>query len=345
MRNKVIWSLSAILVTYPLLTHASILQASPLKDFFATSKQEVPSDASSTEHNSQTTPILQASTNLDPNPAPGDADLNIIEDKALVAESGVAGGFVEINNRKSDQIAVYEVKEGDTISQIAHMFDVSVNTIKWANNLDRPIKKGDSLVILPTTGIKHTVKAGGTIEDIAKKYNADAKEIALFNGLSIDTTLTVGQEIIVPNVDLVVEEPKKPTKSITKTSTNKSSDNLASGSSDWLIKPIRAGRKTQGIHGHNGIDFGAPNGTPIYAAAGGTVIIAKNDNGWNGGYGNYVVIKHPNGVQTLYAHMTTVLTSVGSQVPQGKEIGTVGSTGKSTGNHLHFEVRGAKNPF
>jgi LysM repeat protein len=329
---------------YPLLTHASILQVTPLKDFFSTSKQDVASDASSTEHNSQTAPILQASTNLDPNPESGNSDLNIIEDKALVAESGVGGGFVEINNRKNDQISVYEVKEGDTISQIAHMFDVSVNTIKWANNLTKPIAKGDSLIILPTTGIKHTVKAGGTIADIAKKYNADAKEIALFNGISIDTTLVAGQEIIVPNVDLVAEEPKKPTKSIAK-SPSKASSNLASGSSDWMIKPIRAGRKTQGIHGHNGIDFGAPNGTPIYAAAGGTVIIAKDDNGWNGGYGNYVVIKHPNGVQTLYAHMTTVLTSVGSQVPQGKEIGTVGNTGKSTGNHLHFEVRGAKNPF
>jgi LysM repeat protein len=347
IHNKAIWSLFAVLIMYPLLTHASILQASPLKDFFYSPKQDTPSDASSTEHNSQTASILQASTNLDPNPAPGDTDLNIIEDKALVAESGVAGGFVEINNRKSDQIAVYEVKEGDTISQIAHMFDVSVNTIKWANNLDRPIKKGDSLVILPTTGIKHTVKAGGTIADIAKKYNADAKEIALFNGISIDTALVTGQEIIVPNVDLVVEEPKKSTKPTSKASgkTSIASTNMSSGSSDWLIKPIRAGRKTQGIHGHNGIDFGAPNGTPIYAAAGGTVIIAKNDDGWNGGYGNYVVIKHPNGVQTLYAHMTTVLTSVGSQVSQGKEIGTVGNTGKSTGNHLHFEVRGAKNPF
>lgn len=330
---------------YPLLTNASILQVTPLKDFFyASSKQEVTSDATSTEHNSQTAPILQASTNIDPNPVSGGADLNIIEDKALVAESGVGGGFVEINNRKSDQIAVYEVKEGDTISQIAHMFDVSVNTIKWANNLTKPIAKGDSLVILPTTGIKHTVKAGGTITDIAKKYNADAKEIALFNGISVDTELVAGQEIIVPNVDLVVEETKKPTKSIAKSS-GKASSNPSSGSSDWMVKPIRAGRKTQGLHGNNGVDFGAPVGTPIYAAAGGTVIIAKDDGGWNGGYGNYVVVKHSNGVQTLYAHMTSVLTSAGAQVSQGKQIGTVGNTGRSTGAHLHFEVRGAKNPF
>jgi LysM repeat protein len=332
------------LILYPLLTQASILQASPLKEFFSLSNQQLASASTSLEHNSQTAPILQASTNLDPNPASGGADLNIIEDKALVAESGVAGGFVEINNRKSDQIAVYEVKEGDTISQIAHMFDVSVNTIKWANNLTKPVTKGDSLVILPTTGIKHTVKAGGTIADIAKKYNADAKEIALFNGVSVDTALTTGQEIIVPNVDLVVEESKKATKSIAKAS-SKSSTVASSGSSNWMNKPVKNGRKTQGIHGHNGIDFGASTGTPIYAVANGTVIIAKDGGGWNGGYGNYVVIKHSNGVQTLYAHMNTVAVTSGESVSQGNQIGSVGNTGKSTGAHLHFEVRGAKNPF
>ncbi len=283
---------------------------------------------------------MQAATNLDPNPASGGADLNIIDDKALVAESGVGGGFVEISNRKNDQISVYQVKEGDTISQIADMFEVSVNTIKWANGLTRPITPGDSLVILPISGIKHTVKAGGTISDIAKKYNADAKEIALFNGLSVDSELTAGQVVIVPNVDLVIEETKKPSKSIAK-----SSATSGGGSSSWMIKPINKGYRSQGIHGHNGIDFAAPVGTPMYAAAGGTVLIAKSDGSWNGGYGNYVVIKHANGAQTLYAHMDTVDVVAGELISQGVQIGSVGNTGKSTGAHLHFEVRGAKNPF
>lgn len=220
------------------------------------------------------------------------------------------------------------------------MFDVSVNTIKWANSLEGAIQPGDQLVILPISGIKHTVKSGGTITDIAKKYGADAKEIALFNGLAVDAPLAVGQEIIVPNVDLEHEEVKTPTKTTTKPKTSSSS-----GSSTWMIKPINAGYRSQGIHGNNAIDFAAPKGTPIYATANGTVIIAKADGGWNGGYGNYVVIKHANGAQTLYAHMTSVLTSAGKSVSQGAQIGTVGSTGKSTGAHLHFEVRGAKNPF
>lgn len=310
---------------------------------FSSEKEEIFTDFSYREHNSQTAPLLQAATNLDPNPASGGADLNIIDNKALVAELGVGGGFVEIINRKNDAITIYQVKEGDTISQIADMFEVSVNTIKWANGLDRPIAPGDQLVILPISGIKHTVKAGGTITDIAKKYNADAKEIALFNGISIETPLTTGQVVIVPNVDLVQEEPKKSTKTVAKKPTTGTSG--SSGSSSWMIKPVSKGYRSQGIHGYNAVDLAAPVGTPIYAAAGGTVLIAKADGGWNGGYGNYVVIKHSNGAQTLYAHMNTVGVSAGESISQGNQIGSVGNTGKSTGAHLHFEVRGAKNPF
>jgi murein DD-endopeptidase MepM/ murein hydrolase activator NlpD len=92
------------------------------------------------------------------------------------------------------------------------------------------------------------------------------------------------------------------------------------------------------------VDLAAPIGTPIMASAEGDVIISKNY-GWNGGYGEYVVISHPNGTQTLYAHMSSNLAYQGMHVYKGQVIGFVGSTGKSTGSHLHFEVRGAKNPF
>ncbi len=337
-RNLVITSISLFLVAFPLLTNATIFQSKPLKNIFNT-KEETIADIEKREHNSQTALILQAATNLDPNPASGGADLNIIDEKALIAESGVSGGFVEIQNRKNDQISVYEVKEGDSISQIANMFEVSVNTIKWANGLTKPISPGDQLIILPISGVKHTVKSGGTITDIAHKYKADPTEIALFNGVSIDEPLKPGQEIIVPNVDLQIEE-KKPTKALAS-----SSKKPSSASSSWLVKPVRAGYRSQGLHGHNSIDFAAPAGTPIYAAATGVVIISKSDDGWNGGYGNYVVLKHSNGVQTLYSHLKDVYVSVGDSISQNEQVGTVGNTGKSTGNHLHFEVRGAKNQF
>ena len=110
------------------------------------------------------------------------------------------------------------------------------------------------------------------------------------------------------------------------------------------MRPIAGGHRSQGIHGHNGVDLAASVGTPIYASAAGTVIISKTG-GYNGGYGNYIVIRHDNGTQTLYAHNTENYVGVGETVSQGQTIGTVGSTGRSTGAHVHFEVRGAKNPF
>jgi murein DD-endopeptidase MepM/ murein hydrolase activator NlpD len=110
------------------------------------------------------------------------------------------------------------------------------------------------------------------------------------------------------------------------------------------MRPIVGGRKTQGLHGHNGIDLGAYYGAPILASAEGDVIISATS-GYNGGYGRYIVISHTNGTQTLYGHLSANIVSAGDHVTQGQVIGAMGSSGKSTGTHLHFEVRGAKNPF
>jgi murein DD-endopeptidase MepM/ murein hydrolase activator NlpD len=112
----------------------------------------------------------------------------------------------------------------------------------------------------------------------------------------------------------------------------------------YYFRPVIGGRKSQGLHGYNGIDLATYSGSAVLSAAEGRVIIARFG-GYNGGYGNYVVIDHPNGTQTLYAHLKEVTVSYGQEVARGQVIGTVGSTGKSTGPHLHFEVRGAKNPF
>ena len=114
--------------------------------------------------------------------------------------------------------------------------------------------------------------------------------------------------------------------------------------SGYYLRPISGGTRTQGIHGFNAVDLAASVGTPIMASASGKVIISKNS-GWNGGYGNYIVIEHPNGTQTLYAHASKVIVFSGQSVVQGQVIGYVGSTGRSTGAHVHFEIRGAKNPF
>ena len=295
---------------------------------------------------SQTVPLLAAALNPDPNPAKGGGDTTIVGG-ALLPDSGPLGTIANASteHRSSDQISVYVVREGDTLSQIATMFNVSINTIIWANDLPKngTVRPGQVLTILPITGISYTVAKGDTIGTIAKKHKGDAEEIAVFNGLAVNSPLAVGQKIIIPDGEAT--PVVTPSRSSGSSSGGGSSGGGSQPSYDgYYLRPLAGGKKSQGIHGYNGIDLAAPAGTEILASADGTVIISKSG-GYNGGYGNYVVICHANDTQTLYAHNTSNLVGVGEQVSQGQVIATVGSTGRSTGNHVHFEVRGAKNPF
>ncbi len=238
----------------------------------------------------------------------------------------------------NDAVSVYEVKKGDTLGDVAKLFEVSVNTIMWANNLtSKTISQGDVLVILPITGIKHTVKKGDSVATLAKKYKADQQDIAKYNGILADASLAIGETIIVPDGEIEVAAPPKPK---AKTKIMKTYTAVAG----FLARPLSGGRKTQGIHGNNAVDIAATPGTPIVAAAAGRAIVARMG-GYNGGYGNMVIIAHDKGVQTVYAHMRDVYITQGQSVVQGQVIGEVGNSGRSSGPHLHFEVRGAKNPF
>lgn len=288
-------------------------------------------------HNPET-PALSPAVNTDPNPAKGGGGIAVVDQVALLAEVGPEGTLANIEQAPAppEQISLYVVRDGDTLSEIATMFDVSTNTVLWANDLKhaRDIHPGDQLVILPISGVRHTVQKGETLASIVKKYKGDATEVREYNGLSEKSSLVVGDVIVIPHgVESLAAAPSA----------------LARGTSGpdivgYFLRPVIGGRKSQGIHGYNGIDIAARTGTPVLASAGGTVTVAR-EYGWNGGYGNYVVISHANGTQTLYAHLSEVLIRQGASVQQGEAIGTVGSTGKSTGAHLHFEVRGAKNPF
>ena len=293
---------------------------------------------------SSSTPALVAHTNTDPK-AGASLPLTTSGDRALVAYSGPSGTIADIEETpSSDTISVYVVRSGDTLSDIARMFNVSINTIIWANNLTgaKDVHPGQTLIILPISGVKRTIAKGDTLKSIANKYGADATEIAQYNGLDPAVALAVGTTIIIPGGEVTLTPAaKKSTGSTARTPVQGSGGPAYSG---YYSNPVPGARITQGLHGHNGIDFGAKRGSPIHAAAGGTVIIARNS-GWNGGYGNYVVITHNNGTQTLYAHLTNAIVSSGQSVSQGQVIGYAGNTGKSTGNHLHFEVRGATNPF
>ena len=290
---------------------------------------------------SSSTAALVAPLNIDPGTEP-DIPLATSGDEALVAYSGPAGTVSDVEDMPAtDRISVYVVRPGDTLSDIAGMFNVSVNTIIWANNLKgtKDIHVGDTLAILPVSGVKRIVAKGDTLKSLAKAYGADSDEIAQFNGINPTEALSVGSTIIIPGADMqTVPSTQKPSGSRTQ------GGSTAPSYSGYYANPVPGARLTQRLHGHNGVDFGTPRGTPVHASANGTVIIVRNS-GWNGGYGNYVVITHPNGTQTLYAHLTNAIVSSGQSVTQGQIIGYSGNTGKSTGAHLHFEVRGTKNPF
>jgi murein DD-endopeptidase MepM/ murein hydrolase activator NlpD len=249
----------------------------------------------------------------------------------------------DIDFPTTDEITLYEVKKGDTLASVAKLFNVSKNTIMWANDLkSQSIAPGDTLLILPITGIKHTIKKGDTVTSIARRYKADADDIAKYNGVVVDGKLSVGDTLIVPDGEITVSQPKP--RSSSKVHTKILNSYAYSAPSGFFIRPVTNARKTQGLHGHNGIDFGATPGTPILAAASGQIIVAKNG-GYNGGYGSMIVIAHDGNIQTVYAHLRAVYVTQGQTVSQGDVIGEVGNTGRSTGPHLHFEVRGAKNPF
>jgi murein DD-endopeptidase MepM/ murein hydrolase activator NlpD len=285
-----------------------------------------------------------------------------------------------IGSDGTGSISTYNVKSGDNISTIAEHFGVSVNTILWANNIkdSSTIKEGTKLVILPVSGVQHLVKPGETLSSIATKYAGNASDIAQFNGLSDGSSLQVGSTIIIPGGTLSsVSNTTKSNTGETKTSkiitvktttTTSSKEKITTkvvvsshvecadttsnpchginGSSlrGFFTNPLPGALVTQGLHGWDAVDLAAPSGTPILAAAKGTVILSRMG-GWNGGYGNYVILDNGSGVDTLYSHMTDTKATVGDAVSAGEVIGYVGMTGDATGDHLHFEVRGAKNPF
>jgi murein DD-endopeptidase MepM/ murein hydrolase activator NlpD len=256
----------------------------------------------------------------------------------------------------SNKISIYTVQTGDTISTIAEKNGISTNTVLWANGLKKTstISVGKKLRILPITGIEYTVAKGDTLSSISAKYNGDIDEIMAFNNIDKGDPIKLGDIIVIPDGEISSVAASASTKIVTAAKTVASATlgvNVAKADTQagYYMRPISGGIRTQGNHGDNAVDLADSCGSPIYASAAGDILVSEGTGSWDGGYGNYVVISHNNGSQTLYGHMKDVQVKEGQHVNQGQQIGTIGATGKvqgATGCHVHFEIRdGIRNPF
>lgn len=253
----------------------------------------------------------------------------------------------------------YVVQPGDTISSIAKEFGVLQSTIIWENNIKRSlIRPGQKLTILAVDGLSHKIKKNDTLSIIAKLYKANKEDIINFNNIKEDDKLKVGEKIVVPGGKKEIPKIIKPRRaSVNQKNRNKFAGYVRTASGikypryssnrnfgNWT-HPVPGSIRIRGItRTHRGVDMAAPIGTPILAAASGTVT-KRATSGWNGGCGMMVYLRHNNGTRTLYCHASRVLVFEGDRVVKGQKIAEIGSTGNSTGPHLHFEIRGARNPF
>jgi len=237
------------------------------------------------------------------------------------------------------KIIYYTVESGDSISTIAAEFEITVNTILWENNLSSYslIRPGDRLRILPTSGISHTVVRGDNLSKIAKKYNIEESKIIDANEIEDGAKLSVGEKLIIPGgrksaYASYVSQPYTGISAIKDLVRPPGATPAASNKMNW---PTNGHRITQYYSWrHHGVDIANKVGTPIYAADAGTI----ESVGWSTGYGNTIVINHGGGKKTRYGHLSKFYVKKGEKVGKGDTIGGMGSTGWSTGSHLHFEV-------
>lgn len=270
--------------------------------------------------------------------APETPDLKILQEGFLYGVStplvlspktlgDIFGGAEGNRNTVTD----YLVQPGDTVESIAKAFNISKETLLWANHLSSSVslKSGQTLVILPVSGVIHEVKSGDTISEVAKTYKVATDDIVAFNGLTSPGDIFIGDILIVPGGIM----PRNPSPAA-----------QASLADSFFIYPAE-GRISQGLHYYNGVDVSNNCGTPVYAAASGVVQRVIANGGWNFGMGNYATILHSGNVSTYYGHLSAVFVVPGSAVNVGDKIGLVGRTGNATGCHVHFQVMGAKNPL
>lgn len=244
--------------------------------------------------------------------------------------------------RKKNESIKYVVLEGDTLYSIGNRFKISADAIRYVNNLADAdtISIGQELIIPPISGIIHKVKNGDTLDKLSKLYDVPSQAIADFNYLTDLTSLSVGSELVIPDAKIPQQSTLAVTPGRGQINSTEAPVYTSGTKKGWCIWPTTTRIITQYYSWyHSGLDVATPWFSampPINACASGRVVRA----GWDPtGYGIMVLIDHGNGYQTLYGHLSKLKVSVGQFVKQGTNIGTMGNTGRSTGPHLHFEVR------
>lgn len=248
-----------------------------------------------------------------------------------------------ISGLPREKVTTYTVSEGETYWTIAYKFEITADTLKWANEDIEDwenLKPGQELVILPTNGLLYIVEEEDTLAGISSFYGLSKSKIIEQNKLA-SAEVIPGQQLVLPGARKYRTYTYAPV-------TNAEDDTYigriltGTGIFAWPIDSTYHyitqyfGWVTK-WYKHTGLDLDRRNGTNVYASDRGTVVAAKL--GWGGGYGNHIIVDHGNGYQTLYAHLSSVNINVGDDVEQGQIIAVMGSTGYSSGIHLHFEIR------
>ena len=238
------------------------------------------------------------------------------------------------SEKPRDTVIAHEVVEGDTLEKLAEKYSVSVDSLKWANPelKDDNLSIGQHLNIPPVTGLVIKVQKGETIYSIAKKYKTDAQKILNFpfnDFADLDTfALVAGQNLVIPDGVMPEAQPVYSPQTIAQVG-------IVPGNGQF-IWPIQGIITQRPVSYHMAVDIANNSLPPIAAADSGKVVSVERQ---KYGYGWHVIIDHQNGYQTLYAHMSDIYVSEGQGVSKGSIIGRVGTTGRSSGPHLHFEVR------